>query len=95
MFRWFTIDPIKINEIVSLSAEAWPVFEGEFETRVLGLFAEDTFAPDTLLLLTWYANLAVWEKSRNPPLEARENFLKRHKLTLSTLPVATRLLTNT
>ena len=90
VFRWFSIDPIKINEIVSLSAAAWPVFEGEFETRVLGLFAEDTLAPDTLLLLTWYANLAVWEKSRNPPLEARENFLRRHTLTLSALPVATR-----
>ena len=92
VFRWFNVDPAKIDEIVRLSADAWPSFESSFETRVQGLFAEDTDAPLTMLLVTWYANLTVWEQSRHPPPEAKENFLRRHKLTLSALPVATRLI---
>ena len=60
--------------------------------RALAQLAEDTDAPLTMLLVTWYANLTVWEQSRHPPPEAKENFLRRHKLTLSALPVATRLI---
>ena len=92
VFRWFSVDPTTIDEIAQLSATAWPDFESSFDTRVQGLFAEDTETPDTMLLITWYRNLTVWEQSRHPPQTARENFLRRHKLTLSALPVATTLL---
>ena len=94
VFRWFSVEPTKVDEIVSLSGAAWPGFESSFETKVHGLFAEDTIYPDTMLLVTWYANLTVWEESRHPPPEARESFLQRHKLTLSAFPVATRMLSS-
>ena len=92
VFRWFSVDPTTIDEIAQLSATAWPDFESSFDTRVQGLFAEDTETPDTMLLITWYRNLTVWEQSRHPPQNARQYFLRRHKLTLSALPIATTLL---
>ena len=92
VFRWFSVNPATIDEIASLSAAAWPDFESSFETKVQGLFALDREAPDTMLLVTWYRDLTVWEQSRHPPTKARENFLLRHKLTLNAVPVATSLL---
>ena len=92
VFRWFSIDPKTVDEVASLSAAAWPDFESSFDTKVQGLFTESSLAPNSMLLLTWYSNLSVWEDSRNPPKRARESFIRRHKLTLSALPVATTLL---
>ena len=37
--NWFTIDANGFDEFVRLSGEAWPDFEGHFETRIFGLFA--------------------------------------------------------
>jgi len=48
-----------------------------------------------MLLVTWYQDLSVWEASRQPAPEARENFQRRHQLTLSALPIATTLLGGT
>jgi len=92
VFRWFSVNPSTVKEIADLSAAAWPDFESSFDTRVQGLFAEDQAAPETMLLITWYRNLTVWEASRHPPQNARDNFLRRHKLTLNALPIATSLL---
>lgn len=92
VFRWFRVEPTTVDEIAQLSLQAWPDFEGSFETKVQGLLAENTDNPDTMLLITWYKNLTVWEASRQPPQTARDNFLRRHQLTLSALPVATSLL---
>ena len=94
IFRWFTIKPGTAQDIIHLSAEAWPAFEAEFETEVQGLFVEDQPAPERMLLLTWYRDLSVWEASRNPAPAARENFLKRHQLTTSATPIATLLATS-
>jgi hypothetical protein len=93
VFRWFTIFNRDVEEIVKLSYEAWVPFEGGFDSEVQGLFAERDLCPEkgTMLLLTWYRDLSVWEASRRPPQEARERFLKRHNLTLETIPIATRL----
>jgi len=44
-----------------------------------------------MLLITWYKNLSAWEESRHPPKDARENFLRRHQLTLNAKPIATML----
>lgn len=90
VFRWFTVDPRNVDEIVRLSAEAWKTFETSFDTEVQGLF-HGTEDPHTMLLITWYVDLSAWEASRFPPEAARENFLKRHHLTLSAKPIATRL----
>lgn len=93
VFRWFNVNPGDIDEIVALSTEAWKTFERGFDTEVQGLFRGHDDA-SMMLLLTWYKDLSVWEASRNPPPDARENFLKRHQLTLSARPIATRLITN-
>ena len=94
VFRWFSVRPQTISEIVELSKNAWPDFESSFDTQVQGLFVEDIENPQIMLLLTWYRNLTVWEESRNPPNNARENFIRRHQLTLNALPIATSLLTS-
>jgi hypothetical protein len=89
VFRWFNVSPDSVDEIVRLSSEAWPTFEGSFETQIQGLFVEATARPSEMLLITWYEDLSVWEASRHPPADARENFLRRHQLTLSATPIAT------
>ena len=91
VFRWFSVSPDSVEEIIQLSYNAWPTFEGSFETEIQGLFVEATGQPSEMLLLTWYKNLSVWEDSRHPPEDARENFLRRHQLTLSATPIATML----
>lgn len=93
VFRWFLIHNRDVDDIVKLSEEAWVSFEGDFDSEVQGLFAERDRTPEQgrMLLLTWYRDLSVWETSRKPSPEARERFLKRHKLTMETIPIATRL----
>lgn len=93
VFRWFDVLNKNVEEIATLSARAWVTFEGGFDTEVQGLFAE----PDRdstkgkMLLITWYKDLTVWQQSRQPPEEARENFMRRQALTLQAHPIATRL----
>jgi hypothetical protein len=93
VFRWFNILNRDVDEIVKLSDEAWVSFEGDFDSEVQGLFAEQDRSREQgkMLLLTWYRDLSVWETSRKPSPEARERFQKRHKLTLETMAIATRL----
>lgn len=91
VFRWFSVLPDAVDEIIQLSYNAWPTFEGSFETEIQGLFVEATGQPSEMLLITWYKNLSVWEESRHPPENARESFLRRHQLTLNAKPIATML----
>ncbi len=93
VFRWFTVLQENVDEIARLSNQAWVTFEGGFETEVQGLFRQrDTTAPTgKMLLLTQYRDLSVWEASRLPPAEARENFARRARLTIEATPIATRL----
>jgi hypothetical protein len=85
--HWFTIDAAAFDEFVKLSGEAWPDFEGHFESRVYGLFAVNPSKDDVmegarrLLLMTGYRDLAEWQKSRNPAETARAAFARRRQLT--------------
>ncbi len=91
VFRWFSVEPESVDDIVSLSGAAWPSFEADFAAEIQGLFVEDSEAPSQMLLITWYQDLQAWQASRQPSPDARENFLKRHKLTKRALPIATEL----
>lgn len=91
VFRWFDVAPDTVDEIVDLSNAAWPSFESDFDARIQGLFVEESDQPTKMVLLTWYRDLSVWEDSRKPSAESRENFIKRHQLTREALPVATTL----
>ena len=85
--RWFEVDPDRSEEVVALSAEAWPVFEGAYEAIIHGLF-RTTGGAGRLLLVTRYASVAEWERSRGVGRSgsgdlgrARENFERRRALT--------------
>jgi hypothetical protein len=85
--NWFTIDATGFDEFVKLSGEAWPDFEGHFETKIFGLFAAQPSKDDLmegarrLLLMTGYRDLNEWQKSRNPAETARAAFARRRDLT--------------
>jgi hypothetical protein len=97
--NWFTIDATGFDEFVKLSGEAWPDFEGHFETRIFGLFAAQPTKDDMmegarrLLLMTGYRDLDTWQKSRNPAETARAAFARRRDLTRVSLARATVLTT--
>jgi hypothetical protein len=93
VFRWFDILNKDVAQMAELSKQAWISFEAEFDCEPIALFAESDRASDRgkMLLITWYRDLSVWEASRNPPNEARENFAKRHTMTIEARPIATRL----
>jgi hypothetical protein len=93
VFRWFKVKNTDVKAIVELSTTAWKSFEAGFQTQVQGLFAEPESAAvfGQMLLITRYADLSVWEASRHPSDEARENFQRRHTLTIEAKPIATQL----
>lgn len=64
--RWFHLDDSKVKTHVSLSGKAWPSFEGNFKTKVIGLFKAigGNAAHATMLLCTNYESMAEWERSR-------------------------------
>jgi hypothetical protein len=61
--RWFDVSPDDVDEIVSRSADAWPAFEAGYDAQVQGLFRSEE-GPSRLLLVTRYASLGEWERSR-------------------------------
>ncbi|MGA0599480.1 hypothetical protein ACO2Q3_02100 [Caulobacter sp. KR2-114] len=95
--RWFTVGAADVEEFVRLSAEAWPKFEGQFQTVIFGLFTADRTPADLaadqtrLLLLTWYGDHGVWEASRDPTTESMQIFLRRQALTRHTRACSTLL----
>ncbi|MBQ61722.1 MAG: hypothetical protein CMQ19_06570 [Gammaproteobacteria bacterium] len=95
VFRWFDVMNRDIEKIAELSAEAWLTFEPGYEAEVQCLFAEQDQESEQgkMLLITWYQDLSVWQDSRKPPVEAMDNFKRRHQLTLRAKPIATSLVT--
>lgn len=91
VLRWFTIASENFDEFVRLSDEAWVSMEAAFDAMIIGLFRAKA-APEgktRMLLYTWYASLAEWERSRDQrpeagASEAWKRFLRRHELTDST-----------
>lgn len=88
VLRWFTIASENFDEFVRLSDEAWVSMEAAFDAIIIGLFRAKS-APEgktRMLLYTWYASLAEWERSRDQrpeagASEAWKRFLRRHDLT--------------
>jgi hypothetical protein len=61
--RWFDVSPDDVDEIVSLSAAAWPAVAADYDAQAQGLFRSQN-GPYRLLLVTRYASLGEWERSR-------------------------------
>lgn len=85
--RWFDVAAEHVDEVVQLSEEAWPAFEGSYDAQVQGLFRADD-GPSRLLLVTRYASVGEWERSRGVGQAqsgqlggARRNFERRRALT--------------
>lgn len=89
--RWFEIDPADRDEFLALSREAWPDFEAAHDARILGMFESLTppAGSSRLLLVTRYASLAVWERSRRAETpreqQAWQRFRRRQELVRSTI----------
>jgi hypothetical protein len=91
--RDFEVAPNDLDEFIDLSVGAWESFEAAFDATVLGLFRRsDVTGPEVgLLLVTRYASLAVWEKSRAAVpartgrlAEAGERYRRRREITQRT-----------
>ncbi len=93
--RWFELAEADWPEFLDLSLGAWPAFESEYDAQVQGFWRSLDVAPPRarVLLLTRYASLAEWERSRTPisdaTHEAGRRFRRRHELTLDTVVVTT------
>jgi quinol monooxygenase YgiN len=86
--REFLTDARDVDELVALSAEAWPTFEGDNPgVQVLGLFRV-VDEPGRLLLVTRYPDLAAWEGSRNSPEFQRRNALTKASIVRTYRPIA-------
>ena len=95
VFRFFDVAHKDVDEIASLSFEAWKDFEtgADYSAIPQALFRQhDISAPrGRMLLCTWYDGLNSWQASRTPPGEAGARFRRRHALTQGTIAYATRL----
>lgn len=98
VFRFFDVSDRHVAEVVRLSDEAWKTFETSdaYASQPQGLFRQLDSADGEgrMLLVTWYDGLESWQRSRQFPPEARDNFLRRRELTGGTLALATNLLTD-
>jgi len=96
VFRFFDVNNVDVEEIAKLSLEAWSTFESTqtYRAEPQGLFCqhERDATRGIMLLCTWYDGLESWQRSREPPAAAAENFRRRHALTHGTIAYATRLI---
>ena len=94
--RWFVVRERDSDEFVTLSNSFWQGgFEQSADTQIFGLFAAERTPADgdnaRLLLMTWYASHAEWDKSRQQSPEAAAISRRRNALTLDSWAASTRL----
>ena len=97
VFRFLEVANADVDEIASLSAQAWRTFESpsDYRAQAQGLFCQRDRSDvrGRMLLLTWYDGLNSWQTSRAPPADAAALFQRRRGLTSGTIAYATRLVT--
>ena len=91
-FRWFATPQHHWPEFLDLCAQAWPGFESAYDSQVIGLWQAigDRTATDAdevtgagihagvrSLLLTRRPNLAMWERSKMPAGQGRDQGARR------------------
>lgn len=98
-FRWFELPERHWIEFLSLCEAAWPGFEAAYDSQVIGLWRCAASEPGTrrALLLTRRPDLAMWERSKIPVVEAEETvrrqLSRRYDLCDATWVYTTTLLT--
>ena len=97
VFRFLDVAHADVDEIASLSGQAWRTFESpdDYQAQAQALFCQRDRSQvrGRMLLLTWYDGLNSWQTSREPPATAAALFQKRRTLTSGSIAYATRLIT--
>ena len=97
VFRFLDVAHADVDEIASLSAQAWRTFESpdDYQAQAQALFCQRhrSEVRGRMLLLTWYDGLNSWQTSREPPADAAALFQRRRTLTSGSIAYATRLVT--
>lgn len=97
VFRFFEIAHANVDEIATLSKEAWTHFEDSegYAAEPQALFAQVNRSAyhGRMLLITWYDGFESWQTSRTPHPDATARFRRRHELMSRAIPYATRLIT--
>ncbi len=95
VFRFLDVAHADVEEIASLSDQAWRTFESpdDYQAEAQALFRQHDLSEvrGHMLLLTWYDGLNSWQASREPPAEAASLFQRRRRLTAGSIAYATRL----
>jgi len=83
VFRWFDVAEADWPEFLALSDEAWPNMESVYDVNIVGFWKalEAPRGRASVLLLTRYADLSVWEASRwwKAPADAAQPSMQRFR----------------
>lgn len=84
VIRWLNMWADDIDEYTKLCLETWPRFEAGGTQRCYGVF-RPTESNDscTLLMLTWYRDLAAWERSRQLDPRDQRLWIRRSQMELA------------
>ena len=65
VFRFLHLQPGVLDEYIALCLRSWPGFERGGKSQVIGLWEYPDDEPDCeLLMLTWYASVPDWDRTR-------------------------------
>ena len=98
-FRWFETSAENFVEFLRLCEAAWPGFESNYDSQVIGLWRVEgnDEGPIRTLLITRRPDLAMWERSKQPANAAeatvRKKLSQRYDLCDWTTVYTTTLLT--
>lgn len=98
-FRWFDTPKDDFDEFLQLCEAAWPSFEAQYDSQVIGLWRIQQRSDDLIrtLLLTRRQDLGMWERSKIPTTteeaETRKTLSRRYDLCDWTVVYTTTLLT--
>jgi hypothetical protein len=84
VIRWIRMLTSDIEEYTKLCLETWPRFETNSQARCYGIFRPVEHSKvSKMLMLTWYASLDDWEKSRQLDQADAEKWARRSEMELS------------
>ncbi len=84
VIRWISMNSLDIDEYTQLCLETWPRFEASAQARCYGVFRPIEDQPkSTILMLTWYATMDDWEKSRQLDPGDKTKWARRSEMELS------------
>jgi hypothetical protein len=84
VIRWIRMLSTDVDEYTRLCLETWPAFESFGTARCYGVFSRaEEGDVSKVLMLTWYASMDDWEKSRNLAPVDSAKWSRRSEMELS------------